>query len=124
MDPSFGAPDKLTDIILLPVLFTILGIVVWFLGWGAKQNLGRFPMWHWAAFVLWGLGLIVGGRFLWNVLEMFNPNAIFYVKTIFNNRIYYAHIGAPIIPLLPVIILGGWQWWDARQDKLSRVDRS
>ncbi len=123
MDSSFGAPDKLTDIILLPVVLTIIGIVIWFIGWNTKKNLGRVPKWHPLCYAVWAIALYVGMTFLWRVINPFDHvAATLYSDTVFYSRLYYAHIIDPFIPLLAILILGGWQIWDARQDRLAKLD--
>jgi phosphoglycerol transferase MdoB-like AlkP superfamily enzyme len=86
-----------TDILLLPLILSFFGVLVYILGWNARKD-GVLPAYRWAGILLLGLALFVGMRYVW---DLHNPALGAFRRAelaMDGRRVLYSHYLAAAIP--------------------------
>jgi hypothetical protein len=96
-----GRPQSMLDVLLWPVLLTIAGCGIFYMGWYVENRLTKAP-WKWIALLPIGYAMMLGWGYVSDWSEAFYRADV----GVGNERkMMAAHYGALIIPILGVIAI-------------------
>ncbi len=106
MDPNI--PNSPTDVLLLPGILLLFGVVVYGAGLANGIRDQTAPKYRWAGVVLVAFAMVIGAL---TVSHLYGPLAEFYRAMIGNRKVLLAHyvaLGVPFVVLALVPVGEAW----------------
>lgn len=100
---SMGAPDSISDVLLLPLLFTFFALAARISARIYWRNFGKRKRHWWYVYPLLALAIFFGADWMY---KMFNPDSLtrmMYLGTLTSRKVLAAHYLSFFIPLLTTI---------------------
>lgn len=108
-------PEKWHEVLILPVLFTIFALLIWFPGRSAQFKHG--VTWKW-----WALGPLLIALYSGSQYFMYMRDAVYAeMVSVYGRKLTYAHYMSFVFPVLVLVGLLVWNKFDKRliaQDNL------
>jgi hypothetical protein len=108
-------PPTLLQIALLPGVFLLLGVLIWFIGWNREKDDGRGAFVKWLAYIPLALALLMSYE---PFFRMFTDPP--YVEEVLMNsrRLIYAGVYPSfLLPLVAAVGFLAWYFYDRKMSQ-------
>jgi hypothetical protein len=105
---SSDIPTSAIEVLLWPLIFSILGLIVWYIGLRVEFNTEKSAV-KWLAFVPLGIATYLGGA------AALRTTDYAYQELMDRKMTLYGHYIALALPLIAIGALLTWNWYQKRQ---------
>lgn len=99
-NPESGSPESALEIMMVPLLFLVFGVLAYSASNRYLENEGKRPKWMPVVYVAFGLALLFGFQ------KYMFTREILYANTLTTGKVRYAHYLGFLLPLLTSIGIG------------------
>jgi hypothetical protein len=104
-------PDSWYEVLLLPLIFSVFGVVMWIGSRNAELKTGKPRPWKWAAAIPFLIALYTGWDPIARVRDFMYREAI----EPLGKKMLMAHYAAFLVPVVALIALAVWHYMDVKR---------